>query len=44
MSFRISVSPQRKRSRTGMPQTARTNRTSIHSGLTTLVEEIKSQM
>ncbi|CAD8190422.1 unnamed protein product [Paramecium octaurelia] len=44
MSFRISISPQRKRSSTGMPQTARPIKSSLNPTLVNVVEEIKNLM
>ncbi|CAK93478.1 unnamed protein product (macronuclear) [Paramecium tetraurelia] len=44
MSFRISISPQRKRSSTGMPQSARPMKSSLNSTLVNVVEEIKNMM
>ncbi|CAD8104407.1 unnamed protein product [Paramecium sonneborni] len=44
MSFRISISPQRKRSNTGIPQSARLIKPSMNSILINVVEEIKNFM
>ncbi|CAD8193425.1 unnamed protein product [Paramecium pentaurelia] len=44
MSFRISISPQRKRSSTGMPQSARPIKPTLNSTLINVVEEIKNLM
>ncbi|CAD8109757.1 unnamed protein product [Paramecium sonneborni] len=44
MSFRISISPQRKRSSTGMPQSARPMKPTLNCTLNNIVEEIKNLM